>query len=132
METVERKYQALARRLDESALRLWAAVEARSLGRGGVSMVAKAAGMSRTTIHAGLAELEGKTTREALAGGAGGRRRIRAPGGGRKKLTTNDSTLLRDLNALVELCRRNPDSCRSEREWNLRACRSENRWGWSP
>jgi hypothetical protein len=44
------KYQALSERLDEATLRLWAAVEARQLGRGGVSIVAKAVGISRTTI----------------------------------------------------------------------------------
>ena len=57
-QTIEAKYQVLADRLDESTLRLWAAAEARSLGRGGVSVVAKAAGMSRTTVYAGLAELD--------------------------------------------------------------------------
>jgi hypothetical protein len=49
-EMITVKYRALAGRLDEATLRLWAAVEARNLGRGGVSGVAKAIGMSRTTI----------------------------------------------------------------------------------
>ncbi len=43
-EMIVGKYRALASRLDEVTLRLWAAVEARSLGRGGVSAVAKAIG----------------------------------------------------------------------------------------
>ena len=95
------KYQALASRLDEATLRLWAATEARSLGRGGVSAVAGASGLSRTTIYAGLEELKARKPRrsgtpsEAAA-------RIRAPGGGRKRLTTKDPTLLRALEALVE------------------------------
>ena len=55
---IEDKYRALMGRLDEATLRLWAAVEARSLARGGVSTVAKATGLSRTTIYAGLKELE--------------------------------------------------------------------------
>ena len=38
---IEAKYQALCGRLDEATLRLWAATEARSLGRGGVTLVAK-------------------------------------------------------------------------------------------
>jgi hypothetical protein len=54
---IEEKFQAISSRLDEAALRIWAAAEARSLGRGGVSAVAKAIGMSRTTIHAGIAEI---------------------------------------------------------------------------
>ena len=84
--------------MDEATLRLWAATEARSLGRGGVSAVAKASGMSRTTIYAGLAEL--KTALPVSEGEA--RARVRAVGGGRKKLTAKDAHLLRDLDALVE------------------------------
>ena len=96
---IEEKYRALASRLDEATLRLWAAVEARTLGHGGVSAVAKACRLSRTTLYAGLRELEAPTPRdEATAGG----RRIRAKGGGRKKLTDKDRTLLSDLDALVE------------------------------
>ena len=103
---IQGKYRALAGRLDEATLRLWAAVEARALGRGGVSMVAKAIGMSRTTIYAGLEELEAPKVRSAStpssSGDGSGKRRIRAKGGGRKKLSDKDATLLRDLDALVE------------------------------
>ena len=94
MATIEAKYQALSGRLDEATLRMWAATEARSLGRGGISLVARATGMSRTTIHAGLTELKSPST--------GGSRRVRAAGGGRKKLTDKDPSLLSDLDALVE------------------------------
>ena len=65
--TIEAKYLALAGRIDEATLRLWVATEARSLGRGGVSVVAKAAGVSRTTVYAGLAELDaGSAQRRSL------------------------------------------------------------------
>src|SRR3954451_805929 len=103
-ETIEDKYRALAERLDEATLRLWAAVEARTLGRGGVSTVAKATGMSRTTICSGLKDLESLPLAAAppAAVGVASKRRIRAEGGGRKKLTAKDTTLLRDLDALVE------------------------------
>ena len=94
------KYQALSGRLDEATLRLWAAVEARQLGRGGVSLVAKAVGMSRTTIYAGLAELD--RAGPAASAKAGPRPRVRTAGGGRKKLTVKDATLLHDLDALVD------------------------------
>jgi transposase len=100
MTAIEVKYQDLRGRLDESTLRLWAAVEARSLGRGGISAVAKAAGISRTTIHTGLAELK-KAVAEPTAKGAA-RGRIRGAGAGRKKLIAKDENLLRDLDALVE------------------------------
>ncbi len=97
---IEEKYRALSSRLDEATLRLWAAVEARALGYGGVSVVASAVGLSRTTIYAGLRELAAAPPGgESLGGGP---RRIRAAGGGRKKLTIKDPTLLRDLDALVE------------------------------
>ena len=97
---IEAKFQALSGRLDEASLRLWTAVEARSLGRGGISAVAKATGFSRTTIHAGLAELN--TGAGVPVTPHGTRPRIRAPGGGRKKLTSKDACLLDDLDALVE------------------------------
>ncbi len=100
MATIASKFQALSGRLDEATLRVWAATEARSLGRGGISTVAKAIGMSRTTIHAGLAEL--KAAAQPAAGKTEGRLRARAAGGGRKKLVNKDASLLRDLDALVE------------------------------
>lgn len=97
--TIESKYQALSARLDEAALRAWAAAEAQSLGRGGVSLVAKATGMSRTTIHAGLLELK-RPPSPPLAEGRGGR--VRSAGGGRKKAIDKDSSLTCALDALIE------------------------------
>jgi len=100
MATIQTKYQALSERMDEATLRLWAATEARSLGRGGVSLVAKAIGMSRTTIHSGLAELKTETPVGEPVRDAHLRSRVR--GGGRKRLTDKDAGLLRDLDLLVE------------------------------
>ncbi|MGH7261974.1 MAG: ISAzo13 family transposase, partial [Nitrospiraceae bacterium] len=100
MATIASKYKALSGRLDEATRRRWVAVEARQLGRGGVSAVAKAVGISRTTIYAGLAELDRaalETTAKASA-----KQRVRTAGGGRKKLTVKDATLLQDLDALVD------------------------------
>src|SRR5258707_3073182 len=102
-EAVEAKYRALQARLDEATLRLWAAAEARSLGHGGVSLVAKAAGISRTTIYAGLAELEAAgapSRRRQAAAPSAPSKRIRAAGGGRKRLIDLDESLLVDLAAL--------------------------------
>ena len=106
-QAVEAKYRTLAGRLDEATLRLWVAVEARSLGRGGVSLVAKAAGVSRTTVYAGLAEIEAaskasKKRSAKLPSLATPTRRIRAAGAGRKKLIDLDPGLLDALDALVE------------------------------
>jgi Rhodopirellula transposase DDE domain len=102
MTTIEAKYQALSSRLDEASLRVWAATEARSLGRGGVSTVAKAIGMSRTTIHAGLSDLKASAPTLVATSKTHVRPRVRAAGGGRKKLADKDTSLLSDLDALVE------------------------------
>lgn len=118
---IEEKFRVLAGRLDEATLRLWAAVEARALGHGGVSAVASAVGLSRTTIHAGLRELAAATSgSERLPAGVG---RGRAKGGGRKKLTARAPTLLRDLDGLVE------PTARGDRRSPLRwTCKSTPRW----
>jgi hypothetical protein len=72
---------------------VWAATEARAIGRGGVALVQQATRIAQTTIRRGLRELDGP----ALTPG-----RIRRRGGGRKRMTATDATLLRDLDALVE------------------------------
>jgi hypothetical protein len=52
-----RKYRVVAPELDERRRRQWAAAEAREIGYGGVSVVARATGLARSTIHAGLRDL---------------------------------------------------------------------------
>ena len=101
-EALRSKYEMLSGRLDERSWRLCLASDAMALGRGGISLVARAAGVSRTTVHAGLREL-----RQTSAGGAKGasdprRGRIRRPGGGRKSLAETDETLLEDLNRMLD------------------------------
>jgi transposase len=93
------KYRILAVLLDERSWRVSLAAEATALGYGGVSRVAKAAGVSRTTIHAGMQELKG-AGREVLRVEEG--RRIRKPGGGRKRQQEQDQTLLSDLDRLLD------------------------------
>jgi hypothetical protein len=80
--------------LDERARRRFAAVEAKTAGRGGVSAVMRATGIARSTIGRGLAELR--------AGEAPDAERVRRPGGGRRPLSKTDASLLDDLRALVE------------------------------
>ena len=94
METVRRKYRALEPELTERSRRLWAASEARELGHGGIALVERATGVSRSTISRGIRELEAG---ELVEPG-----RTRRPGGGRKKATEKDPTLLMDLDSLVE------------------------------
>src|SRR5690349_21054879 len=95
---IEAKYLSLGPLLNERSRRLWAAVEARSLGRGGIIRVAEATGIARATIRAGLKELALPTSDED---GPAPSRRLRPPGGGRKPVTDHDPDLLRDLEALV-------------------------------
>jgi transposase len=79
--------------LTERQRRLAAAADARALGYGGISQVARATGMSRVTIHQGLAELD----EEELPS-----ERSRHPGGGRRKLRDQDPSVLKHLQALVD------------------------------
>jgi Rhodopirellula transposase DDE domain len=99
MDAVRTKYQLLQPLMTERLRRQWAAGEAASLGRGGVSLVAEATGLSRTTIWAGRRELRRRADRpqDDLAP-----ERVRAPGGGRHLVERDDSAILTDLRALVE------------------------------
>jgi len=98
------KFERIRPHLNEASLRLWAANEALSLGYGGVSEVSRATELSRTTIHAGIAELESAAVAHQS-------NRIRRSGGGRKKLTDKDPGLLGALNKLVDpVTRGDPES----------------------
>lgn len=118
-EQIKMKFDALKRVLGEKQRRLYLAVEAKAIGRGGASQVAKASGVSRGTINAGLAELaqvppptdealpskEGKKQRKRTRGGrlpVAESKRHRKAGGGRKRTTTLDLSLTSDLEALIE------------------------------
>ena len=88
-DAVKTKFAALNPLFDERMRRRWAAVEARQMGRGGIACVAAATGISRTTIHAGLKELDAGAAAEAQADS----RRLRRPGAGRKPLAARDPKL---------------------------------------
>ena len=94
---IRRKYRVVAMELDERRRRQWAAAEARDVGWGGVSVVARATGLSRPTILAGLRELRLPARQRAAAA-----QRVRRPGGGRRAVTATDPTLLAALMALIE------------------------------
>lgn len=98
---VRNKYQALRPLLDEKVRRRWAACEAMAIGWGGISAVAKATGLSRPTIRAGLAEVRGDAPDAEEEPGAEPQRRRRV-GGGRRRVTESDHTLLKDLQAMLE------------------------------
>jgi hypothetical protein len=96
---IEVKYASLKPILDERARHLREAVEARAIGRGGITRVSEVTGLSRVTVRAGLKEISlvhPATVGETRAG------RIRRPGGGRKPLVNHDPELLRNLVCLVD------------------------------
>jgi len=115
---IRRKYRALHPEMDERMRRQWAAAEARDMGWGGVTTVSNATRLSRTTITAGLGELDLPPKRRASEA-----LRVRRPGGGRRPLTQTDPELLLALESLIEPATRgDPESplrwtCRST--WNL-------------
>lgn len=92
-ERLKQKFSSLFPHLNERQRRVAAACEAVSLGRGGVSMVARAAALSRPTIHKGLEELKSPGTPMA---------RVRKPGGGRKSIRQRDPAMVTELERLVE------------------------------
>jgi hypothetical protein len=69
------------------------AAEARALGRGGVTRVAQASGVSRPTIHKALRELDGPATDPG---------RVRKAGGGRKRTRDRDPGVVAALEELVD------------------------------
>jgi hypothetical protein len=104
IEVIAKKLEILGPHLDERQRRLWAAAEALSLGRGGISTVSAATGISRTTIRTGIAQIESGEAAE-LDG------RVRRPGGGRKRLEVHAPGLLAALDALIDpVTRGDPES----------------------
>lgn len=106
IESIRRRFESLRPDMDERMRRHWAAAEARELGWGGVTAVATAIGLSRTTITVGLRELK-----EREAGASATSKRIRRRGGGRKRRTETDPDLRSALEKLVEpTARGDPES----------------------
>ena len=93
----ERRWLRVLGTLNESQARLFVAQKALDLGRGGISHLSTLTGMSRPTVHKGVAELQGRG--RVLAAEAG---RIRKAGGGRKRVEAVDPGLKRALTRIVE------------------------------
>jgi hypothetical protein len=96
IKTLRTKYRALAPGLTERSRRLWAASESMALGHGGIALIERATGISRSTISRGIREVK------SGANEAFGPERTRRPGGGRKRAADKDVTLVADLESLVE------------------------------
>ena len=93
VEWIRDKYADLASELDERGRRRWAAVEAQSLGHGGIVAVATATGISDRTIRTGIQELQDP---QALASD-----QQRRSGGGRKRRQDQQPELVKALDAMI-------------------------------
>ncbi|MGH9619825.1 MAG: ISAzo13 family transposase [Bryobacteraceae bacterium] len=119
------RYETLKPFLDERARRLVAAAESQAQGRGGISAVSRATGISRSVIRQGIAEL--KAPRSLTPG------RIRREGGGRKRAVDKDASLKSDLQRLLESTTRgDPEAplrwtCKSVRQLTAELKRKKHR-----
>jgi hypothetical protein len=94
MRAARKRYREMVPVLNEQSRRRFVALEARALGHGGVSLMARITGLSRSTIYHGRSDILHK-----LSAPVG---RTRKAGGGRKKKAMQDATLVVDLKSLVE------------------------------
>ncbi len=119
IEGIRNKFELLRPLMNERLRRHWAACETLTLPRGGATLVAQATGLSRTTIWAGRKELrrQAELSPEAIQP-----ERIRAPGGGRPLVEVGDSTVIRDLQALVEATTRGDPQ--SPLRWTCKSTRN--------
>jgi transposase len=119
------RYGALKPVLDERTRRLLAAAESQVIGKGGISSVCRATGISRPVIRQGIAELKDHAS---LVPG-----RVRRKGGGRKKGVDKDASLRSDLQDLLESTTRgDPEAplrwtCKSVRQLTAELTRMKHR-----
>ena len=89
---IKARFAALSPHLDERTRRLFAATEAQTAGRGGISAVSEATGIARSTIGRGLADLRSA---------AGLQHRVRRSGAGRRPKIEVEPGLLVALEELA-------------------------------
>jgi transposase len=115
--TIRQKYKFLSTHLNERTRRIWAATEAKAIGYGGTSLIARATNISRRAILVGIREIESK---RLLPEG-----QVRKVGGGRKSVVYHQPIILEKLEKLVEpLTRGDPKSplrwtCKSTRRLSV-------------
>jgi hypothetical protein len=97
------RYESLRGVMDERVTRWWAGAEALAIGRGGIALVSRATGISRTTVRTGRAEVLGE--------GDGQLVKIRRKGAGRPRIEKVQPGLLGALEGLVDpVTRGDPES----------------------
>ena len=87
------RWETVGCKLDERGRRLFAAVEVRTAGWGGLAVVSRITGLARSTINRGEDDLDA----EPLA-----KDRVRRAGGGRRAVAEVDPGLIPELKRLVE------------------------------
>jgi transposase len=95
MKEIMKRHEILTKVLNEHGIRLTLAAEALAIGRGGITQVHEATGVSRKSIALGIAEINGEVSNPEEDG------RIRRKGGGRKKTVDKDPAIKNDLELLV-------------------------------
>ncbi len=91
---IAERWESMRGCLDERQRRLWAASEARSHGRGGLTAVCRVTGLAQTTVRRGLRDLEEGEEWEPG--------RVRRPGAGRPPVTERDPEVQKALDGLLE------------------------------
>ena len=106
---VEKRIRTILPLLDERQKRIYLAAEAESLGRGGMGIVGKIAGVNKNTMTAGKNDLEdlrsGKDPVACFDSQSPGRKttsRIRKQGGGRKPISETQPGIVEALLKLVD------------------------------
>ena len=103
-QVIRTKFVALRPVMDERVTRLWAGAEADALGDGGIAIVRRATGLSRTTIRAGRDALRAGVTPDDVVA-------VRRPGGGRPRIEDATPEIVQALEALVDpVTRGDPES----------------------
>ena len=93
IDTIHQKFTAVLMDLDERGTRRWAAAEAMAIGRGGITAVAEATGLARSTIQNGIKELKSPQRLDPD--------RQRRQGGGRKSREYEQPELCKALEELL-------------------------------
>jgi hypothetical protein len=119
-QAIASRFELMSPFLDELNTRLWAAVEADSLGYGGIAKVQRATGIARNTIVQGLEDIKNPFGSKQTG------KRVRKAGGGRKKVSDENPDLKKDLDALIDpVTRGDPESPLRWSSKSLRTLASE-------
>ena len=91
-------FERIMDKLDEKSKRLVAGAAALSIGRGGISAVARMGNVSRPTIYSGIKELKESGPDKEVTG----KKRQRRSGGGRKSIDSVNPQLVKELDELIK------------------------------